>query len=304
MSEITVKILGTTAGVPTRERAHTSIYLKFDHGPQFACLFDCGEGTQRQLLMAGINIMKLDHIFITHWHGDHCLGLAGLIDTMGFEGRNDRLFIHAPEISKMKRCIGLIYPMGKFRVEGKNVRSKGCKVTDVYASEDFRVASIPVKHSIPAVAYAFIERDKVSIDPKKIKTLGLPEKGEFYRELKEKGSCLVGERRVDLEDVSVKLKGRKVVYSGDTEVCDNLREIARGADILIQDCTYMEDPGSPKPHSHASLPEVMEMVESLNIKKVVLTHISRKYRSLEELHKMTGGHPSFTIAEDFYTLAI
>ena len=304
MSGITVKIMGTTAGVPTKDRAHTAIYLKYDHGRQFSCLFDCGEGTQRQFLVAGIGMMKIDHIFITHWHGDHCLGLSGLIDTMGFEGREKPLIIHAPEIKRMKRCIGLIYPMGRFRVEGKGVNSKGRKERDVYVSEDFRVVSIPVKHSIPSVAYAFLENDKVSIDPKKLEELGFPREGEFYKELKEKGSCVVDGRRLSLDDVAMKTKGRKVVYSGDTEVCDNLKTIARGADLLIQDCTYMEDPGSPRPHSHASLPEVIEMVKGLGVKKVVLTHISRKYRSSDELREMIKDHPSFELAEDFCELKI
>ena len=299
MSGITVKIMDTTAGVPTKGRAHTAIHLKYNSGRQFSCLFDCGEGTQRQLLVAGIGMMKLDHIFITHWHGDHCLGLSGLIDTMGFEGRKNPLIIHAPEIKRMKRCIGLIYPMGRFRVEGKGVNSKWSKEKDVHVSDDFRIVSIPVKHSIPTVAYAFLENDRVSIDPGKLEAMGLPEEGTFYKELKEKGSCVVGGRRLKLEDVSMTTKGRKVVYSGDTEVCDNLRKIARGADLLIQDCTYMEDPGSPRPHSHASLPEVIEMTKDLGVKKVVLTHISRKYSSADELREMIKDHPSFELAEDF-----
>jgi ribonuclease Z len=304
MSRITIKIMGTAAGIPTRQRGHAAVYLEYEHLRLFPCLFDCGEGTQRQLFKAGVNIMKMDHIFITHWHGDHCLGLAGIIDTMGFEGRKRPLFVHAPEIRKMSRSIGIIYPMGKFDVKGKGVGSVGSKVKDVHSGDNFRIISIPVKHSIPAVAYAFLENDSMSIDPDRLRQMGLPAEGELCGVLKEKGSVEVGGRLVKLEDVSVKVKGRKVVYSGDTEVCDNLKVIARGADLLIQDCTYMEQPERPRPHSHASLPEVISMVKELGVKKVILTHISRKYRSVDELREMIKAYPGFEIAEDFYSVTL
>lgn len=304
MSKITVKILGTTAGVPTRNRGHAAIYIEYGHFRRFCCLFDCGEGTQRQLITAGVNMMALDHIFITHWHGDHCLGLAGLIDTLGFEGRTRPMLIHAPEIRKMPKCIGIIYPMGKFKVSGEQVNSRGSRIREVHRGDNFRIISVPVTHSIPAVAYAFIEDDRIRVDPEKAAEKGLPPEGEFYAELKEKGSVEIRGRRVKLADVCREIKGRKVVYSGDAEVCDNLKEIARGADLLIQDCTYMEQPGTPRPHSHASLPEVLDMGVQVGVKRMVLTHISRKYGAPDELREKLKEYPEFEIAEDFYTVVL
>ena len=304
MSKVTIQILGTTAGVPTRERSHTSIYLTHDDGEQVPILFDCGEGTQRQMLKAGINMMRIDNIFITHWHGDHCLGLPGLVDTLGFEGRKRPLAIYAPEIRRLKKCIGLNYPMGRFKLKGRNVRARGKKCKEVFKTDRFSILSIPVKHSIPTVAYSLLEKDKVSIDMRKAISLGLPEKGEFYSKLKEKGKVKIGGKTVRLEDISYRRKGKKIAYSGDTEICDNLRNIVREADLLIMDCTYFEDSGPLKRHRHASMPEVVRMVSEEGVKMTILTHISRKYQNDEELRGMIKDFPDIHLAEDFMTVTI
>jgi len=304
LSELKITILGTAAGVPTKERAHTAICLNYQGASSFTCLFDCGEGTQRQMLIAGIGINSLDRIFITHWHGDHCLGIPGLIDTMGFEERSQPLYIHAPEARKMKSRGGLLYPMGKFEVSGKNVPFKGNKISEIFSAPDFRVLSIPVKHSIPAVSYAFIENDRVSIDIEKAARFGFDEKDRMLGVIKREGKCVINGKRVTLDDVSNRTKGRKVVYSGDTEVCENLMKIAQGADLLIQDCTYLEAPVEKRHHCHASLPEIVKMAEGLGVKKIVLTHFSRKYGDIEAVRRIVGFRDGFEIAADLYSVTI
>jgi ribonuclease Z len=304
LSEIKITILGTAAGVPTKERAHTAICLNYQGAASFTCLFDCGEGTQRQMLLAGIGINDSDRIFITHWHGDHCLGIPGLIDTMGFEGRSEPLYIHAPEAKKMRSRGGLLYPMGNFKVVNKNVPFKGNKISEIFSTPDFHVLSIPVKHSIPAVSYAFVENDKVSVDTEKAACFGFDEKDKMLGEIKREGKCVMRGKRVKLDEISNRTKGRKVVYSGDTEVCENLMKIARGADLLIQDCTYLEAPGEKRHHCHASLPEIVKMTEGLGVKKIVLTHFSRKYGDLEAIRRMVGDREGFEIAEDLYSVTI
>ena len=304
MPKTTVEILGTTAGVPTPERAHTAIHFKYDSSEEFTFLMDCGEGTQRQMMKSSINMMKLDHIFITHWHGDHCLGLPGLIDTMGFEGRERPLNIYAPEIKRMKRCIGLVYPMGKFRVRGYNLPSRGRKIFRAMEKEDFEILSTPVKHSIPTIAYAFIEKERKTVDLAKAKALGLPEEGTFYRELKEKGRVNFGGETIAFDDISSVKKGKKIVFSGDTEICDNLREIASDADLLIQDCTYFEEQGEGRPHRHASLPEVIKLAGEAKVKRTILTHISRKYQDPEVLNRMIRLEDGFEVAQDFMKIVL
>ena len=304
MSRITIRILGTTAGVPTRERGHAAIHLSYDDGEEFCCLFDCGEGTQRQFMIAGLNLMKIDDVFITHWHGDHCLGLPGMVDTMGFEGRQRPLTVYAPEARRVRKSLAFSHSMGAVKVAPRNVPAKGSRVTALLEERRFRVVSIPVKHSTPAVAYAVIEKDKTGIDIKKAVRFGLPGQGELYRRLKDSGEVFLGSRRIALEDVSVTRKGKRIVYSGDTEICDNLRKLARGADLLIQDCTYFDEPGPERHHEHASLPEIVEMAGKERVKRIILTHISRRHQDMGQLRDLIRGYPGFEVAEDFMTVVV
>ena len=304
MSKITITIFGTTAGVPTKERAHSAIYLNYDDGGRFCCLFDCGEGTQRQFMRAGLSMMKIDDIFITHWHGDHCLGLPGMVDTMGFEDRKRPLKVYAPEARRIQRSLSVTHSMGGFKITPVGVPARGGRATRLLETERFKIVSMPVKHSVPAVAYSFMGKDKACIDLEKARASGLPEEGEIYKRLKQKGRVRIDGRLVALKDVSRVKKGKKIVYSGDTEICDNLGKLVHGADLLIQDCTYFEDPGPDRPHQHAALPEIIKMVENENVKRVILTHVSRKYRNAEELEGLIKEYPHIELAKDFIKIEV
>ena len=304
LPKIKITILGTTAGVPTKERAHTAICVRYESAARFTCLFDCGEGTQRQMLIAGIGINSVDRIFVTHWHGDHCFGIPGIVDTMGFDGRTRPLYIHGPEARKMRSRSGPLYPMGKFKMVTRDVPFRGERIFEVFRSDECRVLSVPAKHSIPAVSYAFIENDRFTIDMEKAARHGFSENDKRFGAVREKGSCVIEKKRVTLEEISNKTSGRKVVYSGDTEVCDNLVKIAKGADLLIQDCTYVDSPGGGRQHCHASFPEVVKMTETLGVKKVVLTHFSRRYRDFEMIRRTVEAHSGFEMAEDFYSVTL
>ncbi|MEA3489545.1 MAG: MBL fold metallo-hydrolase [Candidatus Omnitrophota bacterium] len=304
MSKINVTILGTTAGVPTRERAHATIHVSYYERKEFCCLFDCGEGAQRQLMIGGLNLMKIDNIFITHWHGDHCLGVPGLVDTMGFEDRVRPLTVYAPEARRVRRCINSSVSMGNFKVISRDVPAKGKRITRLLDTERFSILTVPVNHGIPAVAYALVEKDKRTIDTGKAVRLGLPEKSEIYARLKEKGVLTVDGRQITFDEVSMTKKGKKIVYSGDTEICDNLRKLAKGADLLIQDCTYFDDFGKEKPHRHSSLPEVVKMVSEEGVKRTILTHISRKYQDKGFLESLIKDYAGLELAEDFMKITV
>ena len=304
MSKIKITILGTAAGVPTKQRAHSAIYLSYTDAEEYCCMFDCGEGTQRQMLEAGLNLLKIDDLFVTHWHGDHCLGIPALIDTMGFESKQGPVNIYSPESGRAKKCSNFInHTMGKVKVIAHKVPSFGRKIKTLLETARFKVVSVPVKHSIPSVAYAFIEKDKVIIDHKKALELGLPAKSELYKELESGKEIMIKGRRIAFEDVKTVKKGKKVVYSGDTEICGNLCDLAESADLLIQDCTYFEKQEA-KHYKHASFPEILEMVKGHNIKRTVLTHISRKYRDTDALKEIIGSGDDFVIAEDLLVVEL
>jgi len=302
MSHIKLTILGTTAGVPTRERAHSAIHVSYDDGKESCFLFDCGEGTQRQFIFAGLNMMKIDNIFITHWHGDHCLGLPGMVDTMGFEGRERPLTVYAPEAGKVRKCLGFSYCKGKFNVSARNVPHRGVRITRLLEADRFHIVSVPVRHGVPAVAYALVEKDKAVVDLEKAMSIGLPERGDIYKQIKENGEIFFEGRRIRFDEISDVKKGKKIVYSGDTEICGSLRKLVHGADILIQDCTYFSEMSAKRPYKHASLPEVIEMFKTENVKRMVLTHISRKYQDNGQLRSLIAPYKGVELAEDFVTV--
>ncbi len=279
MLEIT--FLGTGSGPPTKARNHSAIFFHYD---KHNLLFDCGEGTQRQMIIAkGISFMKLDHIFITHWHADHWIGLIGLLYTMNLEGRKRSLYIHGPDAERFIRDIlDLDYWGTGFRVIPKSVPSEGNKETKVYETDDFEITSIPTKHTVPSVAYAFRERDKINVDIKKAERLFGLRQGRLVGKLKEKGEIVFKGKKITLKDVGVKKPGVKVVYSGDTEPCDNIVEISKNADLLIHDSTFFE---VMEDRMHSGAKEAAKIAKKAGVKSLFLTHFSRRYTNLKELEE-------------------
>jgi len=281
MTSIELTFLGTTASIPTFERNHPGIYLKYISQDEHCFLFDCGEGTQKQIFKSGLNFMRIDNVFITHWHADHFAGLFGLIETMSLEKREKPLFIYGPEAEKfVKIILNLGYGRKPFEIIQKDVGFRGSKIETVFDSSEYQVLSIPVSHGIPAVAYAFVEKDRIKIDKKKALKLGLPKRGAIFQKLKDNGYAVYKGNRIELADVSVIEKGKRVVYSGDTESCKNLIEIAKNSDAFIIDCTYFENITE---RHHINLEQAIKIGEEANTKKLVLTHISRRYQNQKEL---------------------
>jgi len=279
MLEIT--FLGTGSGPPTKARNHSAIYMHYDKDN---FLFDCGEGTQRQMIIAkGISFMKIDHVFITHWHADHWIGLIGLLYTMNLEGRKRSLHIHGPDAERfIGDILDLDYWGTGFRVIPKNVPFEGNRETKIYESKNFEITSVPTKHTVPSVAYAFRERDKVNVDIRKAEKLFGLRQGRLVGKLKEKGSIEFKGKKVTLKDVGYKKPGIKTVYSGDTEPCENLVKISKDADLLIHDSTFFE---VMEDRMHSGAKEAAKIAKKANVKNLILTHFSRRYTSLKELEE-------------------
>jgi ribonuclease Z len=277
MLEIT--FLGTGSGPPTKSRNHSAIYFHYDR-ENF--LFDCGEGTQRQMIIAkGISFMKLDHIFITHWHADHWIGLIGLLYTMNLEGRKRSLYIHGPDAERfIGDILDLDYWGTGFRVIPKNVPFEGNKEVKIWETKEFEITAIPTKHTVPSVAYAFRERDKVNVDIKKAGKLFGLRQGRLIGKLKEKGEIEFRGKKITLNEVGFRKPGIKVVYSGDTEPCENLVKISKGADLLIHDATFVE---AMEDRMHSGAKEAAKIAKKAGAKALVLTHFSRRYTNLSEL---------------------
>jgi len=305
MTQIEITFLGTTAAIPTNVRNHPAIHLRYQSENEYCYLFDCGEGTQRQILYAGLNFMRIDEIFITHLHADHFAGLFGLLESMSLEGRKKPLRIFAPEAEKFVEALQSVgYSSKNFAVIPRNVAFEGNEIEILVDAEEFTVYAIPVKHGIPAVAYAFVEKDRIKIDKAKAKKLGLPETGPLYRKIKAEGSAVFNVKKIMLEDISIVEKGKKVVYSGDTMPCSNIVKLASDADLLIHDSTFFTDLEGMEGARHSSLDEVMRIARQAKAKGVVLTHISRRYQDIKELKEKIKGYENVKIAKDFMKIVL
>jgi ribonuclease Z len=296
---IEVVFLGTGSGIPSKRRNHASIWIRHEGE---SLLWDCGEGTQRQLLQAGLNFMKIDRIFITHWHADHWAGLIGLIQTMNMEKRKSPLYIYAPEAERfVSDLLDMDYWGPRFRIVPVDVPSEGREITKLYETPEFSVSSTPVKHTVPAVAYCIKENDRWNVDLEKGKAYGLKQ-GPLVGKLKSQGKVVIKGKEIMLEEVGILKRGAKVSYSGDTKPCATLLALAKDSDLLIHDATFAEEDEN-KMHTGAA--DAAEVAKQAGVKMLALTHFSRRYQDMRPIEKEASAIFSNTIiAEDFKRIEV
>ncbi|MEM4699516.1 MAG: ribonuclease Z [Candidatus Nezhaarchaeales archaeon] len=300
-SALEVVFLGTSGGVPTPDRGLSCIAIK-RRGE--VLLFDCGEGSQRQLLKAGIGFVKRMKVFITHLHGDHVLGLAGLLQSMGLMGREEPLSVYGPRglarlIGAFKEALGFELP---YVVEAREV-DEGV----VCEGDGYRVEARRADHSVPSLAYALSEVERPGkFSPERAVELGVP-KGPLWKALQTGRAVEVGGRVVRPEDVlGPPRRGLKVVYSGDTTFAQSLVELSRGADLLIHEATFddsLEQRALKEKHSTAR--QAATVAKLAEVKKLVLTHISPRYQDASVLKRQAEEvFPDVEVAYDFLTLSL
>lgn len=276
MMPIGITFLGTGSGVPTLQRGQPAILLNY--GGDYI-LFDCGEGCQLALQKAKISPMKIKRICISHWHADHFSGLLPLIETMHLFGRTEKLEICGPEASRfVDSLLELSYLGFGFEIETKDASMEGKQ--KMFSETDYGIFSIPAKHSVPAVGYLFAEKDRWNIEARKAKRLGLS--GHILQEIKEKSKVRFGGKTIHIEDIARLTAGRKVIYSGDTEPYEGL--FKEKPDLMVHDGTFIEDENI-EIHSHSSAQQVARLAKKYKIKKLVLTHLSRRYKTEKPLLK-------------------
>jgi ribonuclease Z len=286
---IEITILGSGSAIPTLRRKHTAILLKYEGDYM---LFDCGEAAQLGLQKANVSPMKIKRIFISHWHADHFAGLLPLIETLHMLGRQEPLEVYGPEASWfIEKILDLSYWSFRFQIKAFDVPLE--EKEKIVEEKKYEIFSIPVKHSVPAVGYIFHEKDHWKIDVTKVEKLGIPL--DKLQELKNKGAIRLGEKIVKIEDIAKRIEGRKVVYSGDTLALEELfKEASRG--LLIHDATFIE---RVEGIQHASVREVCTLAKKYKVKKLVLTHFSRRYETEEEIKKVAKAiFPRVIIARD------
>lgn len=275
-----ITFLGTSSAVPSKYRNHPAITLKaFGE----IMLFDCGEGTQRQLTNAKISPMKIDKIFISHYHGDHILGLGGIIQSMGFRGRTKDLDIFGPK--GLRRLINAISNTGYFQINFKiNIH----EITEgiVIETEEYIIETVKTQHNITNMSYSIYEKKKPRFLREKAIELGVPV-GPLFGKLHNGEEVEVDGRIIKPEQVlGEKRVGKKITYSGDTRPCEEMIQLAKNSDLLIHEATYeKEDYTHAIDNSHSTSIEAAEIAKSANVKELILTHISTRYTTDENIEK-------------------
>lgn len=295
-----ITFLGTSSAVPSKYRNHAAITLKaFGE----IILFDCGEGTQRQLTNAKISPMKIDKIFISHYHGDHILGLGGLIQSMGFRGRTRDLDIYGP--SGLKKLINAIFNTGYFLINF-NININEINEGIILETEEYVIESKKTEHNISNISYSIYEKKKPRFLREKAIELGVPI-GPAFGKLHKGEEIEINGKIIKPEQVLGKKRiGKKISYSGDTRPCEKMIDLAKNSDILIHESTYEEtDKERAIDNAHSTSKEAAQIAKSANVKQLILTHISTRYTSDETIEKEAQEiFKNTTIAKDYMTIEL
>ena len=292
---IRVTFLGTAASRPTVGR-NVSALLINRQGELM--LFDCGEGTQRQMMRFQTGF-AIGDIFFTHMHADHYLGVIGLLRTMGLQGREDPIRLWAPEGSRqiLHDAVHLGVERVPFDIEIHELEPDGRVERDGYDIIAYRT-----KHGARSLGYALAEHDRLGrFNPERARELGVPE-GPLFGQLHRGKAVEVNGRIVGPEDVvGPARKGRRIVYTGDTRPCRRTVQIARNAELLIHDATFGEDEAErARSTFHSTAREAAETARQAGAQRLVLTHLSSRYaddpRQLER--EARDVFPNTTVAYD------
>lgn len=304
-----ITFLGTSSGVPTRSRNVSSIALRL---PQRAevWLFDCGEGTQHQVLRSEVKLSQITRIFITHLHGDHIFGLMGLLASYGLAGNPTRIDVYGPPglNEYLKACeryssTHFSYPLKVHTIQPGII----------YEDDEFLVKCGPLKHRVTAFGYRIEEKNRPGrFDVEKAAELGIPA-GPLYGKLK-KGEriTLPDGREINGADLCGPTQtGRKVVYCTDTVFCESAVELAQDADVLIHEATFAhQDADLAFQRLHSTSTMAAQVAHLAAAKHLIMTHFSPRYAPGNDvqlndlLEEARAIFPSTGMAYDFLTYEV
>lgn len=301
-----ITFLGTSSGVPTRSRNVSSVALRL---PQRAevWLFDCGEGTQHQLLRSDIKTSQLRRIFVTHMHGDHIFGLMGLLASCGLAGSAQKVDIFGPPglDEYLQACAKYTYSSLPNRIQVSTVQPGV-----VYEEAEFTVSCCRLKHRVPAFGYRIVEKDrpgKFNVD--KAVALGIPP-GPIYGRLKRGGTVTLPDgRKIRGTQVCGETEpGRKFVYCTDTIFCEEAIELAQDADVLVHEATFShQDAQLAFERLHSTSTMAAQVALAAGVKQLIMTHFSPRYapgnalQLNDLLQEAQAIFPNTYLAHDFFT---
>jgi ribonuclease Z len=293
--DLDIVFLGTAGSMPTAQRAPAAVLVRRG-GDKL--LFDCAEGTQRQLLRSSVGLLDLEEIFVTHFHADHVLGLPGMFKTFGLRGRDLPLRVYGPRglvdlLGSLKRVVGrLTYELELVEVDPG----------DVLERDGYRLATFGVAHGVSAVGWSLIEATRPGrFDVERADALGVPngpERGALQR-----GETVGSVRPEDV--LGPPRPGRKLVITGDTAPSDEIVKAAWGADVLVTEATFSEEERDrAKETNHQTATQAAETAQRANVSLLVLTHLSNRYFGPEIAEEARAIFPETVVPRDFDTVEV
>ena len=321
-------ILGSSAAIPVQERNLPAIALKYKNE---LIIFDCGEDIQRGLINAGLKFNKPLKVLISHFHGDHIIGLPGLLFRFGLIDRTAPLLIFGPPnlflyLFLHKKILGLkaSYPLRIFEIHhnqhklvefdglesDKFLRKSNIKNDIIYEDDKYLLKYTLVDHSVLTYGYSFIEKPrKGKFNPDRARELGIPE-SRIWTRLHEGHTIDFQGKKIDpLKEgiVGQKRPGRKITYSGDTAPCENLISLGKNSDILIHEATFsksLADIAMDKKHSTSV--DAANSAKKMDAKQLILTHISSRYQAeaVELLNEAKEIFPNSILAKDLLRIEL
>lgn len=298
--------LGTSSGKPTLKRNVSALAIAREAE---WLLFDCGEGTQMQIARAGLNPSRLSAIFITHLHGDHFNGLAGLLSTMGLDRRaRDLTLVGPPGINEYLETLARLkilfvnYPL--------EVREFGSvsNLTSVYETSEYVVQAHPLDHRLFALGYRLEERPRPGrFNLDRARELGIPE-GPLFRRLQMGEEIQLNDGRTirPAEVLGPPRPGKTVAYCTDTRPFDGAIKLGRGADLLIHEATYTEEfTQEARDYGHSTAAQAARIARESGAQRLLITHFSTRYPDLTPLFEEARAvFPDTSLAEDLLQIEV
>jgi len=293
MSNRELIVLGTSSQAPTRYRNHNAYLLRWDDQ---GFLFDPGEGTQRQMIYAEVTATAITRILITHFHGDHCLGLAGMSQRISLDRVPHEVPVHYPASGEVYynrlRKASIYHDVS--RIVPRPVEKAGI----IHEDEQFTISAMKLDHGVDTFGYRIDEADKHTMIPEKLAAAGIAR--ENIGILQKTGSVTVDGVNHRVEDFSVPCKGQSMAFVMDTRFCENAIKLAEGVDMVVCDSTYLSSEESDAhKNGHMTAGQAALVAKEANADLLVLTHFSQRYPSLQPFYEEASKiHPNVVVAKD------
>ena len=292
--DVSLFFAGTAGSAPTARRGLPALLLRAGSD---RLLFDCGEGTQQQLLRS-IGLPDMGAIFITHFHLDHWLGLIGMIKTFDLRGRERPLTVYGPP--GLRQLFGGLRPViGR---TGYSLELVDLEPHGEVRFGSFLISPFPVKHRVEAYGYAFVEDDRPGrFDVEAARSLGLQDGPDFGR--LQRGEIVNGVRPEQV--MGETRSGRRIVISGDTAPCQAVEVFAHGADVLVHEATFMEEERARARETfHSTAQQAAEIARDAGVRLLVLTHLSTRYFPRDVREEARAVFPNTVVPRDFDEIAV